>query len=159
MGKRIYLSSPHMSDEGYEMQYIQEAFDTNWIAPLGKNVDEFEKELAAKVGVGHAAALASGTAAIHMALKAAGVGEGDIVFCQDLTFAASANPIIFQNATPVFIDGNLETWNMDPDALEEAFEKYLDNRNTGYSAPTAYLKYFFMRNTQSAVLIGYLALS
>ena len=124
MGKRIYLSSPHMSDEGYEMQYIQEAFDTNWIAPLGKNVDEFEKELAAKVGVGHAAALASGTAAIHMALKAAGVGEGDIVFCQDLTFAASANPIIYQNATPVFIDSNLETWNMDPDALEEAFEKY-----------------------------------
>lgn len=124
MGKKIYLSSPHMSDEGYEMQYIQEAFDTNWIAPLGKNVDEFEKELAAKVGVGHAAALASGTAAIHMALKAAGVGEGDIVFCQDLTFAASANPIIYQNATPVFIDSNLETWNMDPDALEEAFEKY-----------------------------------
>ena len=121
---RIYLASPHMSDEGYEMQYIQEAFDTNWIAPLGKNVDEFEKELAAKVGVGHAAALASGTAAIHMALKAAGVGEGDIVFCQDLTFAASANPIIYQNATPVFIDSNLETWNMDPDALEEAFEKY-----------------------------------
>lgn len=113
-----------MSDEGYEMQYIQEAFDTNWIAPLGKNVDEFEKELAAKVGVGHAAALASGTAAIHMALKAASVGEGDIVFCQDLTFAASANPIIYQNATPVFIDSNLETWNMDPDALEEAFEKY-----------------------------------
>jgi dTDP-4-amino-4,6-dideoxygalactose transaminase len=113
-----------MSDEGYEMQYIQEAFDTNWIAPLGKNVDEFEKELAAKVGIGHAAALASGTAAIHMALKAASVGEGDIVFCQDLTFAASANPIIYQNATPVFIDSNLETWNMDPDALEEAFEKY-----------------------------------
>ena len=124
MGKRIYLSSPHMSDEGYEMQYIQEAFDTNWIAPLGKNVDEFEKELAAKVGIGHAAALASGTAAIHMALKAASVGEGDIVFCQDLTFAASANPIIYQNATPVFIDSNLETWNMDPDALEKAFEKY-----------------------------------
>jgi len=113
-----------MSDEGYEMQYIQEAFDTNWIAPLGKNVDEFEKELAAKVGIGHAAALASGTAAIHMALKAASVGEGDIVFCQDLTFAASANPIIYQNATPVFIDSNLETWNMDPDALEKAFEKY-----------------------------------
>jgi dTDP-4-amino-4,6-dideoxygalactose transaminase len=76
------------------------------------------------VGIGHAAALASGTAAIHMALKAASVGEGDIVFCQDLTFAASANPIIYQNATPVFIDSNLETWNMDPDALEEAFEKY-----------------------------------
>jgi dTDP-4-amino-4,6-dideoxygalactose transaminase len=124
--KRIFLSSPHMSDEGYEMQYIKEAFDTNWIAPLGPNVDEFEKELAGKVGAKHAAALSSGTAAIHMALKAAGVGEGDIVFCQSLTFSATANPIIYQNATPVFIDSNYETWNMDPIALEEAFEKYPD---------------------------------
>ncbi len=122
--KRIYLSSPHMSDEGYEMQYIKEAFDTNWIAPLGKNVDEFEKELAAKVGVKSAAALSSGTAAIHMALKAADVGAGDIVFCQSLTFAATANPIIYQNAIPVFIDSDFATWNMDPRALEKAFEKY-----------------------------------
>ena len=104
MAKRIYLSSPHMSDEGYEMKYVKEAFDTNWIAPLGENVDRFEEEFAAKVGAKDAAALSSGTAAIHMALKAAGVGEGDIVFCSSLTFAASANPIIYQNATPVFID-------------------------------------------------------
>ena len=124
MAEKIYLASPHMSDEGYEMEYIQEAFDTNWIAPLGKNVNEFENELAAKVGSKSAAALSSGTAAIHMALKAAGVGEGDIVFCQSLTFSASANPIIYQNAIPVFIDSNYETWNMDPKALEEAFEKY-----------------------------------
>ena len=124
MPEKIYLASPHMSDEGYEMQYIQEAFDTNWIAPLGANVNGFEQELAAKVGSKSAAALASGTAAIHMALKAAGVGEGDIVFCQDLTFSATANPIIYQNAIPVFIDSNYETWNMDPKALEEAFEKY-----------------------------------
>jgi dTDP-4-amino-4,6-dideoxygalactose transaminase len=124
MAKRIYLSSPHMSDEGYEMKYIQEAFDTNWIAPLGKNVDEFEKELAAYVGIGHAAALSSGTAAMHMALKAAGVDEGDIVFCQSLTFSGTANPIIYQNAIPVFIDSDYETWNMCPKALEEAFEKY-----------------------------------
>lgn len=124
MAEKIYLASPHMSDEGYEMKYIQEAFDTNWIAPLGKNVNEFENELARKVGSKSAAALSSGTAAIHMALKAAGVGEGDIVFCQSLTFSASANPIIYQNATPVFIDSNYETWNMDPKALEEAFEKY-----------------------------------
>jgi len=122
--KRIYLSSPHMSDEGYEKQYINEAFETNWIAPLGKNVDEFEKELAAKVGIKAAAALSSGTAAIHMALKAAGVGEGDIVFCPTLTFAATANPIIYQNAIPVFIDSDYETWNMSPEALEEAFKKY-----------------------------------
>ncbi|NMA85351.1 MAG: aminotransferase class I/II-fold pyridoxal phosphate-dependent enzyme [Epulopiscium sp.] len=124
MIEKIYLASPHMSDEGYEMKYIQQAFDTNWIAPLGENVNEFEKELATKVGVKSAAALSAGTAAIHMALKAAGVGEGDIVFCQDLTFSATSNPIIYQNATPVFIDSDYKTWNMDPVVLEEAFEKY-----------------------------------
>jgi dTDP-4-amino-4,6-dideoxygalactose transaminase len=124
MADKIWLSSPHMSDEGYEKEYIKEAFDTNWIAPLGANVNGFEKELAAKVGAKHAAALVSGTAAIHMALKAAGVGQGDIVFCPTLTFSATANPIIYQNATPVFIDSNFETWNMDPEALEVAFEKY-----------------------------------
>lgn len=122
--KRIYLSSPHMSDEGYELNYIKEAFDTNWIAPLGPNVDGFEQELAARVGVSHAAALSSGTAAIHMALLAAGVGPGDIVFCQSLTFSATANPIIYQNATPVFIDSDIKTWNMDPEALVAAFDKY-----------------------------------
>ncbi|MBM7690774.1 dTDP-4-amino-4,6-dideoxygalactose transaminase [Peribacillus deserti] len=124
MGKRIFLSSPHMSDEGYEMQYIKKAFDTNWIAPLGENVNRFERELATKVGSHAAAALSSGTAAIHLALKAAGVGEGDIVFCPTLTFSATANPIIYQNAIPVFIDSNYETWNICPKALEEAFEKY-----------------------------------
>ncbi len=124
MGDRIFLSSPHMSDEGYEKEYVKEAFDTNWIAPLGKNVTEFEHELAAKVGSKSAAALSAGTAAIHMALKAVGVGKGDIVFCPTLTFSATANPIIYQDATPVFIDSDYETWNMSPKALEEAFEKY-----------------------------------
>lgn len=124
MGNRIFLSSPHMSDEGYEMQYIKEAFDTNWIAPLGENVNGFENELAEKVGSKAAAALSSGTAAIHLALKAVGVGKGDIVFCPTLTFSATANPIIYQNAIPVFIDSNFETWNMCPNALEEAFQKY-----------------------------------
>jgi dTDP-4-amino-4,6-dideoxygalactose transaminase len=124
MGKRIYLSSPHMSDEGYEMQYVKEAFDTNWIAPLGENVNQFEKELAAKVGSRAAAALSSGTAAIHLALKAAGVGEGDIVFCPTLTFSATANPIIYEKAIPVFIDSDKKTWNMCPNALEKAFQKY-----------------------------------
>jgi dTDP-4-amino-4,6-dideoxygalactose transaminase len=124
MTGRIFLSSPHMSDEGYEMQFIKEAFDTNWIAPLGENVNGFERELATKVGSKAAAALSSGTAAIHMALKAAGVGEGDIVFCPTLTFSATANPIIYQNATPVFIDSDEKTWNMCPQSLEEAFEKY-----------------------------------
>jgi len=121
---RIFLSSPHMSDEGFELQYIKEAFDANWISPLGANVDAFEKELAEKVGAKSAAALSSGTAAIHMALKAAGVGKGDIVFCQSLTFSATANPIIYENAIPVFIDSDEDTWNMDPMALEEAFIKY-----------------------------------
>ncbi len=124
MIEKIWLSSPYMSDEGYEQEYVKEAFDTNWIAPLGPNVNGFEEELAAKVGAKHAAALSAGTAAIHMALKAAGVEQGDIVFCQDLTFSATANPIIYQNATPVFIDSNFETWNMDPGALEAAFIKY-----------------------------------
>lgn len=121
---RIYLSSPHMSDEGYEMAFIKEAFDTNWIAPLGPNVDGFEREFAEKVGSRHAAALSSGTAAIHLALMAAGVGEGDVVFCPTLTFSATANPIIYQRAIPVFIDSDYETWNIDPVLLEEAFEKY-----------------------------------
>jgi len=122
--KKIYLSSPHMSEEGYEQQFIQEAFDSNWIAPLGKNVDEFEKELATKISVNAAAALSSGTAAIHLALKAVGVAPGDVVFCQDFTFAATANPIMYLNAVPVFIDSDFETWNMNPAALERAFEKY-----------------------------------
>ncbi|WP_214821103.1 MULTISPECIES: aminotransferase class I/II-fold pyridoxal phosphate-dependent enzyme [unclassified Exiguobacterium] len=122
--KRIFLASPHMSDEGYEQEYVKEAFDSNWIAPLGSNVDGFENELAKMVGINAAAALSSGTAAIHLALKAAGVGEGDIVFCPTLTFSATANPIIYQNAIPVFIDSDYKTWNMDPYALEQAFEKY-----------------------------------
>ena len=124
MQDRILLSSPHMSDEGYEMEYIKEAFETNWIAPLGENVNQFENELANKVGSKAAAALSSGTAAIHLALKAVGVGEGDIVFCPTLTFSATANPIIYQNAIPVFIDSDYETWNICPKALEEAFVKY-----------------------------------
>ena len=124
MSKRILLASPHMSKEGYEQKYVKEAFDTNWVAPLGKNVDEFEKELANYVKIENAAALSAGTAAIHMAFKALNVKKGDIVFCSTLTFSATANPIIYQNATPVFIDSEYETWNMDLKALEEAFKKY-----------------------------------
>lgn len=124
MEKRIFLASPHMSDEGYEKMYVKEAFDTNWIAPLGENVNKFEEELAEYVGTKNAAALSAGTAAIHMAFKALDVKKGDIVFCSDLTFSATANPITYQDATPVFIDSEKETWNMDPKALEKAFEKY-----------------------------------
>jgi dTDP-4-amino-4,6-dideoxygalactose transaminase len=124
MNKKIYLSSPHMSDEGYEQQFVKEAFDTNWIAPLGPNVTNFENEMASRVGSKNAAALVSGTAAIHLALRAAGVKQDDIVICQSLTFSATANPIIYEKAIPVFVDSDFETWNMSPKHLEEALIKY-----------------------------------
>ncbi len=117
---RIFLSPPHMS--GNEMKYIQEAFDSNWIAPLGTNVDKFEEELCDYVGMDHGLALSSGTAGIHLALKYFDVGPGDYVFCSDLTFAGSCNPILYQYANPVFIDSEPESWNMSPIALEKAFE-------------------------------------
>ena len=119
---RIYLASPHMSEEGYEQEYVKEAFDTNWVAPLGPNVNQFEKELSEYVGVKSASALSSGTAAIHLGLKALGVTTGDIVFCSTLTFSASCNPILYLGATPVFIDSDAKTWNMCPKALKLAFE-------------------------------------
>lgn len=122
--KRIFLASPHMSDEGLEKYYIEEAFRKNFIAPLGENVNELEKELAQKVGAKGAVALSAGTAAIHLGLKALGVEKGDVVFCQSLTFSASANPIIYAGAEPVFIDSDKETWNMSPKALKRALEKY-----------------------------------
>lgn len=119
--KRIYLSSPHMS--GNEQKYINEAFVTNWIAPVGPNVDAFEQELAQYVGIKDAAAVSSGTAAIHLALILLGVRKGDKVFCSSLTFVASANPIGYQGAEPVFIDSEPDTWNMSPLALERALEE------------------------------------
>ena len=122
--KRIFLSSPHMSDEGYEKKYIKEAFDTNWIAPLGANVTGFEDELKTICGVKSIAALSSGSAAMHLAIKLANVKKGDKVFCQSLTFSASANPILYENAEPIFIDSEMETWNMSPEALERAFMMY-----------------------------------
>lgn len=121
-GKRIYLSSPTM--HGEEQEFVKEAFDTNWVAPLGPNVNNFEKELAEYVGISHAAALSAGTAAIHLALRILGIGQGDVVFVSSLTFSATCNPIVYENATPVFIDSEKDTWNMSPEALERAFEKY-----------------------------------
>ncbi len=120
--KKIYLSSPTM--HGDEQKYVQEAFDTNWIAPLGPNVNAFEQEMEAYTGCGHAAALSSGTAAIHLSLKLLGIGQGDLVFVSDFTFSATCNPIVYENATPVFIDSEPDTWNMSPEALERAFVKY-----------------------------------
>lgn len=119
MDKKIYLASPHLC--GKEMFYVQEAFDTNWIAPLGKNVDEFEKEICRFVGMKYANAMVSGTAAIHLALKWLGVGEDDNVFCSSLTFSGSCNSIMYERANPVFIDCDYESWNMSSKALEKAF--------------------------------------
>lgn len=126
MSYKIYLSPPHMS--GREMKYIQEAFDSNWIAPVGPNIDAFEEELCRYTGSKHALAVSSGTAALHLALLSLGIGPGDIVLCQSLTFVATANPIMYVGATPVFIDSEPVTWNMCPSALEDAIVYYL---NTG----------------------------
>ena len=112
--KRIYLSSPTM--HGEEQEFVKEAFDTNWVAPLGPNVNSFEKEAAAYTGAGYAAALSSGTAAIHLALRILGIGQGDVVFVSSLTFSATCNPIVYENATPVFIDSEQDTWNMSPES-------------------------------------------
>ena len=121
-GKKIYLASPTM--HGLEQEFVQEAFDTNWIAPVGPHVNAFEKEISEYTGAKYAAALSAGTAAIHLAVKLLGIGEGDVVFCSDLTFAASCNPVCYEHAMPVFIDSEPGTWNMSPDALACAFEKY-----------------------------------
>ncbi len=116
---RIWLSSPHLGDE--ETAFVEDAFRSNWIAPLGPHVDGFERELAAHVGVAHGAAVSSGTAAIHLGLLLLDVRPGDTVFCSSLTFVASCNPILYCGARPVFIDSEPGTWNMSPQALEQAF--------------------------------------
>lgn len=116
----IYLSPPHMS--GFEKEYIDEAFATNWVAPLGPNVDAFEREMAEYLGVLGTAAVSSGTAALHLAVRLMGVKPGDEVFCSTLTFIASTNPIVYQGGVPVFIDSEPESWNMSPQALKRAFE-------------------------------------
>ncbi len=118
--KKIWLSSPHMGNN--EFNFVKEAFDTNWIAPLGPNVDGFEKDLVEFTKTGYAAALSSGTSALHLALILLGVGHGDEVICQSFTFSASANPIVYQGATPIFVDSENETWNMCPVQLKIAIE-------------------------------------
>ena len=121
MDSKIYLSSPHMG--GAEQAFVNEAFQTNWVAPLGPNVEGFEKSLESYLGNGsHVAALSSGTAAIHLALILLGVERGDEVLCQSMTFSASANPIVYQGATPIFVDSEPETWNICPKYLEEAIK-------------------------------------
>ena len=121
--KRIYLCLAHMSEAGLEQKYIKEAFDTNWVVPLGPNVNGFEKDLESYVGENkRVVALSAGTAAVHLALIACGVGPGDEVIVQSFTFCASSHPITYLGATPVFVDSERDTWNMDPDLLEEAIK-------------------------------------
>ncbi|MBE6532846.1 MAG: DegT/DnrJ/EryC1/StrS family aminotransferase [Ruminococcaceae bacterium] len=119
---KVWLSSPTM--HGDEMKYIKEAYETNWMSTLGENINVIERTVGEQVGVGYAVALSSGTSALHLAVKLAGVKAGERVFCSDMTFAATVNPIVYEGGIPVFIDSEMETWNMDPEALERAFCLY-----------------------------------
>ena len=120
--KHLYLSSPTM--HGEEMKYVQEAYDTNWMSTLGKNIDEVERICAEKIGVKYSVGLSCGTSALHLAMKLAGIKRGDYVFCSDMTFAATVNPVVYEGGIPIYIDSEYETWNMDPKSLEKAFELY-----------------------------------
>lgn len=122
--KKIWLSSPTM--HGLEFEYIKEAYETNWMSTVGKNINEAERLACEKIGCKYAVALSCGTSALHLAVKLAGVKAGDKVFCSDMTFAATVNPVVYENGVPVFIDTEYDTWNMDPAALQKAFELYPD---------------------------------
>lgn len=120
--KHIYLSSPTM--HGEEIKYVEEAYKTNWMSTVGKNIDEAEKECAKKIGVKYAVGFSCGTAALHLAMKLANIQKGEYVFCSDMTFSATVNPVVYEGGVPIFIDSERETWNMDPIALEKAFELF-----------------------------------
>ena len=120
---KVWLATPTMHN-GEEMKYVKEAYETNWMSTVGENIDEVERLICGKIGCKYAVALASGTSALHLAIKLAGVKRGDKVFCSDMTFAATVNPIVYEGGIPVFIDTEYDTWNMDPVALEKAFEIY-----------------------------------
>lgn len=122
--QKIWLSSPTM--HGEEQAFVKEAFDTNWVSTVGKNIDELERGICDYVGCKYAVGLSAGTAALHLAVKLAGVKSGDKVFCSDMTFAATVNPVLYEGGEPVFIDTGYDDWNMDPEALKKAFERYPD---------------------------------
>ncbi len=124
--KKVWLSTPTM--HGEEIKYVTEAYETNWMSTVGENINEIEKEVCEKLGCRYAVALSAGTAALHLAYKLAGIKRGDRVFCTDMTFAATVNPVMYEGAEPVFIDTEYDTWNMDPAALEKAFELYPDTK-------------------------------
>lgn len=121
---KVWLSSPTM--HGPELEYVKEAYETNWMSTVGKNINEVERMACEKIGCKYAVALSAGTAALHMAVKLAGVKPGDKVFCSDMTFDATVNPVVYEGGVPIFIDTEYDTWNMDPVALEKAFELYPD---------------------------------
>ena len=120
--RKIWLASPYM--HGEEIKYIAEAIDSNWVSTEGANLSALETQICNRIGCNYAVPLSCGTAALHLAVRLAGVGEGDIVFCSDMTFYASVNAIVYEKAIPVFVDSEYDTWNMDPAALEKAFELY-----------------------------------
>ena len=124
VSKRIFLSSPTM--HGEELQYMTQAFQTNWMSTVGENINEIERVVAEQIGCRYAVALSSGTAAVHLAVKLSGITKGTRVFCSDMTFDATVNPVVYEGGTPIFIETERDTWNMDPDALEEAFLRYPD---------------------------------
>ena len=152
---RIWLSSPTM--HGDELKYITEAYETNWMTTEGANLTAIERSVCEKVGCQYAVPLASGTAALHLAIKLAGVKAGDHVFCSDMTFAATVNAIAYENAEPVFIDSEYDTWNMDPDALQKAFELYPDTRVIVvvnlYGTPAKYRQICDIANEHGAIVI------
>lgn len=121
---KVWLSSPTM--HGEELEYIKRAYETNWMSTLGENINEIEKQVSEKIGIKNSVALSSGTAALHTAVKLAGIKHGDRVFCTDMTFGATVNPVVYEGGVPIFIDTEYDTWNMCPEALEKAFELYPD---------------------------------
>lgn len=153
--RKVWLSSPTM--HGEEIQYIQQAYATNWMSTVGENIDEIEKLVCKKVGCKHAVALSCGTAALHLAVKLAGVKQGDKVFCTDMTFDATVNPVVYEKAIPIFIDTEYDTWNMDPLALEKAFEMYPDTKvivvANLYGTPAKYDEICAIAEKHGAVIV------
>ena len=153
--KKLYLSSPTM--HGDELHYIQEAYDTNWMSTVGENINEAERLISEIIGRKHAVALTSGTSALHLAIKLAGITKGSKVFCSDLTFIASTNPIVYEGAEPIFIDSEYRSWNMSPEALEKAFEKYPNVRHVVtvnlFGTPCDYDRIREICNRHNAVII------
>lgn len=153
--KKIYLASPTMHD--LEKTYVREAFDTNWMSTVGENINEAERLTADRVGRKYAIALTTGTAALHMAMKLAGITRGTRVFCSDLTFAATVNPVVYEGGVPILIDAERQTWNMDPEALEKAFELYPDVKHVVivnlFGTPCRYSELREVCNRHNAVII------